>query len=66
MGTQQSGILQLKIADLIKDQNLLKAARSEALKILKEDTHLQAAAHQCVKRTLSSLQFDSNIWNFIS
>lgn len=66
MGTQQSGILQLKIADLIKDQNLLKAARSEALKILKEDTHLQAATHQCVKRTLSSLQFDSNIWNFIS
>ena len=66
MGTQQSGILQLKIADLIKDQNLLKAARSEALKILKEDTHLQAAAHQCVKRTLYSLQFDSNIWNFIS
>jgi ATP-dependent DNA helicase RecG len=66
MGTQQSGILQLKIADLIKDQNLLKAARSEALKILKEDTHLQAATHQCVKRTLSSSQFDSNIWNFIS
>lgn len=66
MGTQQSGILQLKIADLIKDQSLLQAARSEALKILKKDPHLQANEHQCIKRTLSALKFDSNIWNFIS
>src|SRR6056300_1672447 len=30
MGTQQSGILQFKIADIIKDQSLLKAARESA------------------------------------
>ena len=30
MGTQQSGILKLKIADLVKDQELLKVARDEA------------------------------------
>lgn len=66
MGTQQSGILQFKIADLIQDQALLKAARDQALRILKEDASLKDADHQCIKRTLSALKFESNIWNFIS
>ncbi len=66
MGTQQSGILQFKIADLIEDQALLKAARDQALRMLKEDASLKNADHQCIKRTLSALKFDSNIWNFIS
>ena len=66
MGTQQSGILQFKIAELIEDQALLKAARDQALRILKEDASLKNADHQCIKRTLSALKFDSNIWNFIS
>ena len=66
MGTQQSGILQFKIADLIQYQALLKVARDQALRILKEDASLKDADHQCIKRTLSALKFDSNIWNFIS
>ena len=66
MGTQQSGILQFKIADLIQDQALLKAARDQALRILKEDASLKDADHQCIKRMLSALKFESNIWNFIS
>ena len=66
MGTQQSGILQFKIADLIQDQALLKAAREQALRILNHDPNLKDADHQCIKRTLSALKFDSNIWNFIS
>ena len=66
MGTQQSGILQFKIADLIQDQALLKAAREQALQILNQDPNLKDADHQCIKRTLSALKFDSNIWNFIS
>jgi len=66
MGTQQSGILQFKIADLIQDQALLKAARDQALRILKEDASLKDTDHQCIKRTLSALKFESNIWNFIS
>ena len=66
MGTQQSGILQFKIADIIQDQALLKAAREQALRILKEDPTLKAADHQCIKRTLHALKFNSNIWNFIS
>ena len=66
MGTQQSGILQFKIADLIQDQPLLKAAREKAFQILNEDPSLKHPDHQCIKKTLAALKFDSNIWNFIS
>ena len=66
MGTQQSGVLQLKIADVIKDSTLLKAARDTAQQILKQDPELKQAEHQIIKRTLAALRFDSNIWNFIS
>jgi len=66
MGTQQSGALQLKIADVLKDSDLLKTARATAQKILKQDPHLVQSEHQVIKKTLTSLKFDSNIWNFIS
>ena len=66
MGTQQSGILQLKIADLIKDAELLKAARDTAYQIIKKDAGFNNNEHQVIKHTLSKLRFDSNIWNFIS
>ncbi|MEK9614559.1 MAG: ATP-dependent DNA helicase RecG, partial [Flavobacteriaceae bacterium] len=66
MGTQQSGVLELKIADVIKDSTLLKAARDTAKQILIKDPELKQTDHQTVKRTLSALQLDSNIWNFIS
>ncbi|MDG1022466.1 MAG: ATP-dependent DNA helicase RecG [Flavobacteriaceae bacterium] len=66
MGTQQSGVLQLKIADVIKDPELLKAARDTAQQIIKKDAAFNNKDHQVIKRTLSALRFDSNIWNFIS
>jgi ATP-dependent DNA helicase RecG len=66
MGTQQSGILKFKIADLIQDQALLKAAREQAVRIVTQDPMMKDADHQCIKRTLTALKFDSNIWNFIS
>jgi len=66
MGTQQSGILQLKIADAIKDTELLKAARDTAQQVIKKDATFSSKEHQVIKRTLSGMKFDSNIWNFIS
>ena len=66
MGTQQSGILKLKIADIIKDNTLLKVARDTANEIIKQDPNLERTENQVIKRTLSALRFDSNIWNFIS
>ena len=66
MGTQQSGILKLKIADLVKDHELLKIARDEAKSILSNDPQLNNNEHQIIKRTLSSNYLESNFWNFIS
>lgn len=40
-GTQQSGILDLKIADLAQDQQLLTTARKTVIDIFKEDPNLQ-------------------------
>ena len=40
MGTQQSGILDLKIADLVKDNAILQYARQMAIETLDEDPAL--------------------------
>jgi len=66
MGTQQSGVIELKIADIIKDSTLLKAARDASKEILKNDPELKHTENQVIKRTISALTIDSNIWNFIS
>src|SRR5699024_3181485 len=40
MGTQQSGVLNLRIADIVKDSEILALARSYAFEILKKDPNL--------------------------
>ncbi|MBC8768457.1 ATP-dependent DNA helicase RecG [Arenibacter sp. BSSL-BM3] len=64
MGTQQSGVLNLKIADIIKDNDILKTARYHALKILKEDISLQK--HPIILHAYTQLVKYKNIWNYIS
>lgn len=66
MGTQQSGILNLKIADLVKDQDILKLARHKAIELLKEDIRLEHPEHQKLKEIFESLAQKNNIWNYIS
>jgi len=51
-GTQQSGILNLKIADLAKDQQILQLARQVANEILEEDPQLLKAEYQILNRQL--------------
>ena len=64
MGTQQSGVLNLKIADIIRDNDILKTARYHALKILKEDISLQN--HPIILHAYTQLVKYKNIWNYIS
>ena len=45
MGTQQSGLLNLKIADIVKDNQILQTARYHALQLLKKDPALQNPEH---------------------
>jgi ATP-dependent DNA helicase RecG len=51
-GTQQSGILNLKIADLAKDQQILQLSRQVATEILDEDPQLLKAENQVLNKQL--------------
>lgn len=66
MGTQQSGVLNLRIADIIKDSEILKIARSYAIQVLKEDPNLSLAHNAPIKNTYAQLAKYKNIWNYIS
>ena len=66
MGTQQSGVLNLQIADLVKDKDILQLARHHAIRLFKEDPSLQKPEHQKLKEVLIALGKKKNIWNFIS
>ncbi len=66
MGTQQSGLLQLKIADIIKDNKWLKTARSDAQELLREDPRLEAIKNTPLRQTLAKMKAYQNIWNYIS
>jgi ATP-dependent DNA helicase RecG len=66
MGTQQSGTLPLKIADLIKDQDILHYARNQAIQLLKKDPALELPEHQRIKNKLALLNKKATIWNYIS
>ncbi|MDR5590869.1 ATP-dependent DNA helicase RecG [Christiangramia sp. SM2212] len=66
MGTQQSGVLNLKIADIVKDNSILKSARYYASKLLKEDPNLSREENIMVKNAYSRLVKNKTIWNYIS
>lgn len=66
MGTQQSGVLALRIADLVKDQEILQIARHHAIQLLQDDPRLELEDHQKLKQTIIELAKKSTIWNYIS
>lgn len=65
-GTQQSGLLDLLIADLAKDNEILKEARKCAEEILEIDPFLQLPAYQVIKIQLSKIRIDQTNWARIS
>jgi ATP-dependent DNA helicase RecG len=66
MGTQQSGVLNLQIADLVKDKDILVRARHEAIQLLKHDPALQKPEHQTLKNVFLEMSKKKGIWNYIS
>jgi ATP-dependent DNA helicase RecG len=66
MGTQQSGVLNLQIADIVRDRDILALARTHAIKILKEDAPLQKSEHATLRAVYIELTKKKNIWNYIS
>ncbi len=66
MGTQQSGVLNLKIADLIKDKDILQSARYYAKNVLQNDPTLKHPENKAILNTYQQLGKYKNIWNYIS
>jgi len=66
MGTQQSGVLNLRIADIIKDSKILGVARNYAFQVLKEDPNLTSKENIPIRNTFAQLVKYRNIWNYIS
>ena len=66
MGTQQSGVLNLQIADLVRDRDILQLARHHAIKILKDDAPLARPEHAALRLAFLEISKKKNIWNYIS
>jgi len=66
MGTQQSGMLNLKIADIVKDNQILKTARYHAIQLLKDDPRLEKAENAPILNAYSKMMANNTIWNYIS
>jgi ATP-dependent DNA helicase RecG len=65
-GTKQSGVLDLKIANLARDTDLIAKTRQIAEAILERDPHLSKPENQVLKRELSNLKKDKKTWARIS
>ncbi len=66
MGTQQSGILDLKVADLAKDGQITQIAREAAMKVLEEDPDLTNKKNQDIRIELARQINNRPNWSRIS
>lgn len=64
-GTQQSGVLDLKIADLVQDGQILQLARSTAQAILSEDEHLTSPENQLLAHQMQLQAKHKSSWSKI-
>jgi ATP-dependent DNA helicase RecG len=65
MGTQQSGVISLKIADIVSDKEILKLTREFAIKILNEDKSLILKKNTELLNTYAYLNKNKDIWGYI-
>ena len=65
MGTQQSGVITLKIADLISDQEILIYARKCAKKILTDDKDLLDGKNSKLLKTYNHISKNNDLWSYI-
>jgi ATP-dependent DNA helicase RecG len=65
-GTQQSGVLDLRLADISRDQKILQAARETAAEILAEDPHLENPDHLPARQQLQRQRKGQKGWSQIS
>lgn len=63
MGTQQSGLVDLKIADLARDGGILTQARNLAMELLELDPKLEREAHQEIRARIISMMKSKPDWS---
>lgn len=66
MGTQQSGLLNLKIADLSKDQQLVAQAREEAKRLLEKDPGIQLPENAQLREVMRDVLMSRPDWGKIA
>jgi len=66
MGTQQSGVLDLMIADIAKDGKILQVARDAAKTLLEKDPELEKTENKNIKNHLATIRKDAVNWSRIS
>lgn len=65
-GTQQSGVLDLQLADIVRDEKILKYARNLAADILEKDPLLESSQNRILSIRLKQLQKHRSDWSKIS
>ena len=65
MGTQQSGVIDLKIADLVSDQKILIYARKFAKQILEDDKNLSKDKNNNLLNTYNHIVKSKDLWSYI-
>ena len=66
MGTRQSGVLDLKIADITKDAGILKEAREAAISVFEKDPQLKRSEHIVLKNAFLARTKGKIQWSRIS
>ena len=66
MGTQQSGVLDLKISNLARDGQIVTLAREAAKKLLEEDPQLLLPIHQSLKEAIRIILKKKPNWGRIA
>ena len=66
MGTQQSGVLDLKIADLARDGQIVTIARDAARNLIQEDADFSMPKHQKLKESVQEILRKKPNWGRIA
>ena len=66
MGTQQSGVLQMKIADIVKDQGILELARKAAFEVASAEGGSANAAYSEIWDSYQMISRNKSLWSKIS
>jgi len=66
MGTQQSGVLQMKIADIVKDQGILELARKAAFEVASVEGGSSNAAYSEIWDSYQMITRNKSLWSKIS